>query len=37
MKITVVLPYTEAQTQYHIWAHEEDKIDFRHEKDRAAR
>lgn len=37
MKISIVLPYSDARIQYHIWAHEEDKIDFRHEKDRASR
>ena len=37
MKISIILPYRDALTQYHIWAHEEDKVDFRHEKDRAAR
>lgn len=37
MNITIVLPYPEARSQYRIWAHEEEKVDFRHEKDRATR
>lgn len=37
MKITIVLPYENAAAGYHLWAHEESGIDFRKEKDRAAR
>ena len=37
MKITVVLPYENAAAGYHLWAHEENGIDFRKEKDRATR
>ena len=37
MKINIVLPYKNAETQYKIWANEEEIIDFRKEKERAAR
>ena len=37
MKITIILPYADAVRNYRIWAHEEEKIDFRHEKERACR
>ena len=37
MKINIVIPYQNGGTQYKIWANEEDKINFRIEKDRAAR
>lgn len=37
MNIHIVLPYRDADTQYRIWAGEEDDIDFRKEPERAAR
>lgn len=37
MKINIVLPYKNAETQYKIWANEEENIDFRKEKEEAAR
>lgn len=37
MKITITVPYLGADTQYFLWGHEEEKIDFRKEKDRADR
>lgn len=36
-KITVVLSYGDVRNQYHIWAHEENDIDFRKEKEKADR
>lgn len=37
MKITIVLPYKNADISYRLWAHEEEKINFRKEKEKATR
>lgn len=37
MKINIVLPYEKAAQMYHIWANEENFVDFRKEKERAIR
>ena len=37
MKIIVVVPFVNAEKETAVWANEEDRIDFRHEHERAAR
>ena len=37
MKYTITVPYPGADTQYYLWGHEEDDIDFRLDKARADR
>jgi len=37
MHITIVLAYENARDEYRLWAHEEEKINFRKEKERATR
>ena len=37
MQIAIILPYPDAEQYVHLWAHEEERINFRSEPDRAER